>query len=78
MRLIYLYEGFQEQKCDHLLLHYLMSLLATAALRPAQPVSDQLDNGGLLTRREARTALLIRLTPMDVMLPRLRAALPSR
>ncbi|XP_076067736.1 uncharacterized protein LOC143040527 [Oratosquilla oratoria] len=80
-----LYDGFQGQQCDHCgrhsrhpLLHYLLSCPATEALRPAPQTPAHPAEGSLLSSRATRAALLVRHTPMDVMLGVLRAAPPPR
>ena len=78
-----LYDGFQGQECFHYgrhyrqsLLHYLLSCPAIATLRLAQSPSAYPDSDGLLTQRETRATLLVRHTPVDVMLHVLWAAPP--
>ncbi|XP_063885546.1 uncharacterized protein LOC135113854 [Scylla paramamosain] len=69
-----LYDGYQGQECEncgrhsrHLLVHYLLSCPATAALRSTPLPAAHPVGGGLLSSREVKTALL-RHTPTDLML----------
>ncbi|XP_076032418.1 uncharacterized protein LOC143020145 [Oratosquilla oratoria] len=77
-----LYDGFQGQQCGrhsrHPLLHYLLSCPATEALQPTPQTPTHPAEGSLLSSRATNAALLVRHTPMDMMLGVLRAAPPSR
>lgn len=74
-------QNFEGHECAHCarhshrpLMHYLFTCPATARMRPVPAATSKPAAGGLLSRREAKAALLVRHSPRDLLMQVLRAA----